>query len=616
MEKYITIKGARENNLQNINAKIPKNKITIITGVSGSGKSTLAFNTLYAEGQRRYVTSLSSYARMFLGVMKKPDVDSIEGLCPAISIDQKAMGSNPRSTVGTTTEIYDYLRLLFARIGTAHCPECGRRIQKQSADSIISNFLSKENINGRPLLVLSPIIRSQKGEFHELFRTLFRQGYSRVIVDGQMHKTKEEINLEKNHKHEICIVIDRLEVKSKSNDFLFRLKQAIDKACSEADGLVILRVQEGRKHEDYAYSKKYACIKCNINIPEYSPRMFSFNNPFGACPECQGLGFKIDFDEDLVIPDKNLSIAEGAIAPWSSKSTTTYYIQKLKSVGSYFGFDIHTPIKKIPRDKLDVILYGSKGIAIKTLYHHQKNAGSWTTFSPYEGVMPNLRRLLKDTKSEYVKNKIMKFIREKRCPLCNGKRLKKEVLCVKILDQSIMDICEMPIRKLLVFFQTIGAKISMQELKIAERIISEITNRLECLEHIGLSYLSLSRMTKTLSGGETQRIRLATQIGTNLSGILYVFDEPSIGLHARDNNKLIQMLKKIKDNDNTIVVVEHDRNMITESDYIIDLGPGAGIHGGKIIACGSPREIISNENSITGMYLKDIYKIKTPQVRR
>ncbi|MCK5039476.1 MAG: excinuclease ABC subunit UvrA [Candidatus Aenigmarchaeota archaeon] len=616
MEKYITIKGAREHNLQNVNAKIPKNKITVITGVSGSGKSTLAFNTLYAEGQRRYVNSLSSYARMFLGVMKKPDVDSIVGLCPAISIDQKSMSSNPRSTVGTTTEIYDYLRLLFARVGVAHCPECGRKIQKQSTDSIISNLLSREDIENKQLLVLSPIVRSQKGEFHELFKSLFRQGFSRVIVDEKMHKTKESIDLEKNTKHDISIVVDRLEIDKDNKDFLFRLKQAVDKSCNEAEGLVILRVLSGRVHEDYVYSKRYACIKCNVNIPEYSPRMFSFNNPFGACPSCQGLGAKIDFDEDLVIPDRNLSIIDGAIAPWSSKSTTTYYIQKLKSVGAYFGFDIFTPIKKIPKDKMEVILYGSKGISIKTIYQHQKNPGSWTTFSAYEGVIPNLRRMLKDTKSEYVKNKLMKFIKEKKCPECDGKRLKKEVLCVKILDKSIMDICDMPIRKSLEFFQTIGAKISMQELKIAERIVSEMINRLECLENIGLSYLSLSRMTKTLSGGEAQRIRLATQIGTNLSGILYVFDEPSIGLHPRDNSKLIKMLKKIKDNDNTIVVVEHDRNMITESDYILDLGPGAGIHGGKIIAQGTPKEIICNEKSITGMYLKDIYKIKAPGRRR
>ena len=613
MEKYISIKGAREHNLKNISVKIPKNKITVITGVSGSGKSSLAFNTLYAEGQRRYVNSLSSYARMFLGVMKKPDVDSINGLCPAISIDQKSMSSNPRSTVGTTTEIYDYLRLLYARIGIAHCPECGKKIQKQSSDSIISNLLSKSDVDKKQLLVLSPIIRSQKGEFHELIKSLFRRGFSRVIVDGKMHKTKEQIDLKKNMKHEILIVIDMLEIDKENKEFLLRLKQAIDRATAESDGIVILKVSHGRKHEEYFYSKKYACIKCNINIPDYSPRMFSFNNPFGACPSCQGLGFKIDFDEDLVIPDKNLSLIDGAIAPWASKSINSYYIQKLKSVGAYFGFDVLTPVKKIPKEKMEVILYGSKGIAIKTMYLHQKTPGSWTTFSAYEGVIPNLRRILKDTKSEYVKNKLMKYIREKKCTECEGKRLKKEVLCVKILDKSIVDLCEMPIRNSLEFFQIIGARITMHELKIAERIVAEILNRLECLENIGLSYLSLSRMTKTLSGGEAQRIRLATQIGTNLSGVLYVFDEPSIGLHAKDNNKLISMLR---DNDNTVVVVEHDRNMIIEADYIIDLGPSAGVGGGKIIAEGTPKEIICNENSLTGMYLKDIYKIKTPQRRR
>lgn len=599
MEDKIKIKGAREHNLKNIDVELPRNKFVVITGLSGSGKSTLAFDTLYAEGQRRYVESLSAYARQFLGLMNKPDVDSIEGLSPAISIEQKTTSKNPRSTVGTVTEIYDYLRLLFARIGIPHCPVHGIRIQAQSAQRISQKIAEDFS---REVSVLSPIVRQKKGTYEQLIKDLNNEGYSKVRVNGKILRTDEKVKLERYKKHDIEIVIDVLGMGDKS-----RLVEAVENALLKSDGLVI--VKDGKKEK--MYSGKMTCPKCNVAFEELQPRMFSFNSPFGACETCHGLGIKMDFDKDLIIPDKSLSIIDGGIALYG-KMDITWRGQQLQAVGKKFGFDIYTPLKKLSKKQMDVLLYGCD--------EKIKISGTWSTGAQmnfeegWEGIIPQSERLFKSTDSDYRKKFLEKFMRISPCAVCEGKRLKKKILAVKINDKSIIDVTDLSIYDAICFFNDIS--LTKQQEKIARQILKEIRERLGFLSRVGLGYLTLSRSSGTLSGGEAQRIRLATQIGSNLTGVLYILDEPSIGLHQRDNQKLIDTLHKLRDLGNTLVVVEHDEDTIRKADYVIDMGPRAGVHGGQVVAKGFPKEIEGNKNSLTGQYLSGIKFIETPRVRR
>ncbi len=599
----IIIRGAREHNLKNIDVVIPRNRLVVITGLSGSGKSTLAFDTLYAEGQRRYVESLSPYARQFLGLMNKPDVDSIEGLSPAISIEQKTTSKNPRSTVGTVTEIYDYLRLLFARIGHPHCPICGDEIRAQSVDEIVDRIMKLPR--GAKVQILSPVVRQRKGEYSSLVKELAKKGFTKLRVDGKPRETSEELKLDKQKKHSIEIVVDRLDMGAGIRSRVF---DSVETALRESDGLVIAVAGKTEK----LYSQKFACPRDSISLPEFTPRMFSFNSPFGACPECQGLGVKMEFDEGLIIPDKNLSIREGAIKPWSG-GFKAFYIQRLESVAEHYGFRTDVPVKNLSREQIGKILYGSEGERIKTVYAQESGKGSWVTNAPFEGVANNLKRLYSETKSEERKEEIMKYMRETPCPLCEGKRLKKEVLAVTVGGKSIVDITDVPIRECLDFFN--GLELSEREALIAKLILKEICARLNFLVDVGVDYLTLSRKSGTLSGGEGQRIRLATQIGSNLVGVMYVLDEPSIGLHQRDNKKLISTLKRLRDLGNTVIVVEHDEETMLSSDWIIDMGPGAGANGGRIVAQGTPEQIKSS-GSLTGQYLCGKKKIETPEKRR
>ena len=607
MNDKIIIKGAKEHNLKNINLEIPRNKLVVITGLSGSGKSSLAFDTLYAEGQRRYVESLSSYARQFLGLMEKPEVESIEGLSPAISIDQKTTSKNPRSTVGTVTEIYDYIRLLYARIGTPYCPNCGKKIEKQSIDQIVDNVMKLEE--GTRIQVLAPVVRGRKGEYTKLFEDLQKDGFARVRVDGEIYDLSDEIKLEKNKKHEIEIVVDRLVIKE---DIVGRLTESIEVALKHAENLVLIDVV-GQK--PVLYSCNYACPDCGFSFPELTPRMFSFNNPYGACPKCSGIGYLMKMDEDLIIPDKTKTLYDGVKAFGSStmKKGDTMAKMYFESVGRHYGIDIRNKkIKDLPRDFLEKILYGTGNEEID--FEYESSIGKRQFTAPFEGVIPTLERRHNETKSQGMRDFYEMYMSELPCDECFGARLKKEVLSVKVGGININEMTDLSVKHLKEFLSTL--ELTNSQKMIAELILKEINSRLQFLIDVGLEYLTLSRSAGTLSGGEAQRIRLATQIGSGLTGVLYILDEPSIGLHQRDNDKLIATLKKLRDLGNTLIVVEHDEDTMYAADQIIDIGPGAGVHGGRVLAQGTAEEIKNVEGSITGAYLSGRRKISVPKKRR
>ena len=599
--KNIIIKGAREHNLKNITVELPRDKLIVITGVSGSGKSTLAFDTVYAEGQRRYVESLSAYARQFLSIMNKPDVDSIEGLSPAISIEQKTTSKNPRSTVGTVTEIYDYLRLLFARIGIPYCPVHNIRIESQSPEKIADTIgLEFDGM----VTILAPIVRQKKGTYQQLFRDLNDEGYARVRVNDVIRRTDEEITLERYKKHDIEIVIDRLETDDRS-----RLVEACEDALLKSEGLIIV---VGEDEGERIYSATMACPICGISYEELQPRMFSFNSPFGACEGCNGLGIKMEFDPDLIIPDRRKSIADGAVALYRN-FIDGYRMQHLSAVAKHFGFDIFTPISDLREEQYDALMYGTPE-RIRFSMRMKNGDGHWSHTGAWEGLLPQAERLYKQTKSEYRRRELEKFMQVSVCPACKGRRLKEKVLAVKIGEKSIVDLADLSISACIEFFNNL--RLTEKEREIAHQVIKEIKSRLNFLEKVGLGYLTLSRSAGTLSGGEAQRIRLATQIGSNLMGVLYVLDEPSIGLHQRDNYRLITTLRKLRDMGNTLIVVEHDEETIRDADFIIDMGPGAGLQGGEVVAQGTPKDIEENPLSLTGRYLSGDLKIETPRVRR
>ncbi len=597
----IYVKGARENNLKNVDLEIPRDKLVVFTGLSGSGKSSLAFDTIFAEGQRRYVESLSSYARMFLGQMQKPDVDYIEGLSPAVSIDQKTTSHNPRSTVGTVTEIYDYLRLLYARVGTPHCPKCGREIERQTVDQICDKIMERE---GAKLQLLAPIVRGRKGEYRKELEQLKRAGYVRVRVDGNNYTLDEEITLDKNVKHTISVVVDRIVVKDGAQR---RIADAIETAIKLSEGLVIADFDG----EEVLYSTKYACPDCELSFEELSPRLFSFNNPYGACPECGGLGFRNEIDTNLLVTDWNKSLRQGAIkvSGWDAGHMSA---MQFKALADAYDFSIDTPIKDLSKNVLNIIFYGNDGDRIPMEYNSRTFSGFY--HASFEGVANNLMRRYNDTDSEMVKNEIAKYMKEVPCSKCGGKRLKPEALAVTINGKNIYQLTEMSVSALKDFMSQIS--LTPTQHLIADRIIKEICARLEFLINVGLDYLTLSRSATTLSGGESQRIRLATQIGSGLTGVLYILDEPSIGLHQKDNQRLLRSLKNLRDLGNTLIVVEHDEETIRNADYIVDIGVGAGIHGGKVVACGTVDDIIASKDSITGKYLSGELSIPVPIARR
>ena len=609
MNDKIIIKGAKEHNLKNINLEIPRDKLVVITGLSGSGKSSLAFDTLYAEGQRRYVESLSSYARQFLGLMEKPDVESIEGLSPAISIDQKTTSKNPRSTVGTVTEIYDYIRLLYARVGVPYCPNCGKKIEKQSIDQIVDNVMKLDE--GTRIQVLAPVVRSRKGEYTKLFEDLQKDGFARVRVDGDIYELTdmENIKLDKNKKHEIEIVVDRLVIKP---EITARLTESIEVALKHADNLVLIDVVGDKT---ILYSCNYACPDCGFSFPELTPRMFSFNNPYGACPKCSGIGYLMKMDEDLIIPDKNKTLYDGVKAFGSStmKKGDTMARMYFESIGKHYGVDIkNKKIKDLPRDFLDKILYGTGDEEINFEYASYSGVRRFT--APFEGVIPTLERRHNETKSQGMRDFYEMYMSNMHCDECNGARLKKEILCIKIGGKNINELTDMSIRHIQEFLRNL--ELTDSQKMIAEMILKEVDARLQFLIDVGLEYLTLSRSAGTLSGGEAQRIRLATQIGSGLTGVLYILDEPSIGLHQRDNDKLIATLKKLRDLGNTLIVVEHDEDTMYAADQIIDIGPGAGVHGGNVMAQGTAEEIKQVKGSITGDYLSGRKQIHVPSKRR
>lgn len=603
MSENIVVKGAREHNLKNVDVELPRNKLVVITGLSGSGKSSLAFDTIYAEGQRRYVESLSSYARQFLGLMEKPDVDQIDGLSPAISIDQKSTSRNPRSTVATVTEIYDYLRLLYARIGIPHCPICSKPVTRQT----IANIVDKIAIlpEGSRLMILAPVVTDKKGAFEHIPEQYMRAGFARARIDGVVYALDEFPELDKNYKHTIEVVIDRLVNDAESRT---RLAQSVEQALEIADGKI--RVVDADKSEEFQYSLLYACIDHpEIAIPELEPRTFSFNSPHGACPVCTGLGSRLEVDPELVIPNGRLTLAEGAIRPFNRVNADAWYMKKMAAVADRYGFNLHTPTGELSEQNLNRILYGTGTEKYKV------SLGSGRGFeTTYEGVIPNLERRHKETDSDFMRHDIERFMQEKPCFACKGRRLKPEVLAITVSGMSIMDICELSIDDALDFFD--GIKFTEKELHIAHQILKEIGARLGFLRDVGLNYLTLLRSATTLSGGEAQRIRLATQIGSGLQGVLYVLDEPSIGLHQRDNDRLITTLKHLRDLGNTVLVVEHDEDTIRTADYLLDIGPGAGIHGGHVVAAGTPAQVASNEKSITGQYLSGKKTIAIPKKRR
>ncbi len=607
MENCIRVQGARVNNLKNISVEIPRDKLVVLTGLSGSGKSSLAFDTIFAEGQRRYVESLSSYARMFLGQMDKPDVDSIDGLSPAISIDQKTTSRNPRSTVGTVTEIYDYLRLLWARCGTPHCPKCGKEIRRQTVDQIVDQIMSLPERT--KFQILSPVVRGKKGEHQKVFEDARRGGYARVRVDGSLYELTEEIQLDKNKKHHIEVVVDRLIMKP---DLARRLTDSVETASNLSGGLVILNELDGDR--DTLFSQNYACEDCGISMPELSPRMFSFNNPYGACPVCAGLGTQQVADPLLIIPDRSKSILQGAIqaSGWNNVRDDSIARMYFEALAKKYHFSLNDPIDALPQKALDVILYGT-GTEKLTIYYERAN-GRGTLERPFEGVVNNVSRRLTETQSDAMRKELEECMSERPCPKCHGKRLSDISLAVTVGGMNIMDFCAMPISEELKFIDNLKLTGSMAV--IAEQIVREIRSRLSFLQAVGLSYLTLSRAAATLSGGESQRIRLATQIGSSLIGVLYILDEPSIGLHQRDNDKLLDTLRRLRDIGNSVLVVEHDEDTMRAADFLVDVGPGAGVHGGEIIAAGTVDDIIAAPRSITGQYLSGAKKIPLPEKRR
>jgi excinuclease ABC subunit A len=603
MSDQIVIRGAREHNLKNINVEIPRDRLVVITGLSGSGKSSLAFDTLYAEGQRRYVESLSAYARQFLEQMEKPDVDTIEGLSPAISIEQKTTSKNPRSTVGTVTEIHDYLRLLFARAGRPHCYQCGKEIHSQTIQQIVDQVMALPP--GTRLQLFSPIIRGRKGEYRKEFDYLRKSGYARVRVNGTVRDLSEEISLDKNKKHTIEVLVDRLVAKEGAGK---RLADSLATALNLSEGIVKVEVGGG---EELVFSEKFACVDCGISYPEISPRMFSFNNPYGACPQCDGLGTTNYFDPDLIVPNQEVSIREGAVVPWQGRNSM-YFHQTLQSLADHYHIDLYAPFKNLPAQVQKVLLYGSNGEQIK--FHYEREDRRHFYYRDFEGIIPNLERRYRETDSEIIREEMEKYMNIRPCPACQGARLRKESLFVKVGGLSIHQVTEKSIRQALEFFTHLD--LNPREREIARRILKEISERLGFLLNVGLDYLTLGRPSATLSGGESERIRLATQIGSGLVGVLYILDEPSIGLHQRDNARLLSTLKKLRDLGNTILVVEHDQETILESDYVLDLGPGAGVHGGELVFKGTPQELLQSETSLTGKYLSGKLKIPLPPRRR
>jgi excinuclease ABC subunit A len=600
----IIVKGAREHNLKNIDVEIPRDKLVVITGISGSGKSTLAFDTIYAEGQRRYVESLSAYARQFLGQMDKPDVDYIEGLSPAISIDQKTTSKNPRSTVGTVTEIYDYLRLLYARIGKPHCPRCGKEISQQTIDQMVDTVMQLPE--GSRIQILSPVVRGRKGEYQRLIERIRKNGFVRIRVDGDIRDVAEELKLDKNKKHNIEVVVDRIVLKTGIES---RLADSIETALYQADGLVIIDVVGG---EEILFSQNFACVDCGVSLEELTPRMFSFNSPYGACPVCSGLGVNMEIDPELVIPDRSKSAGEGAVAPWNS-SPDGYYYQMLKAVLDHFGCDTGTPFKDFDPKVIDTILYGSK-VPIQFYYESRYGHNTRRYRGYFEGVVNNLKRRYQETDSEGSRQEIEQYMSTKPCPACNGARLKPESMAVTIGEKSIAQVTAFSIHQATNFFERLS--LTKREELIAHQVLKEIKNRLRFLIDVGLDYLTLDRASGSLSGGESQRIRLATQIGSRLVGVLYILDEPSIGLHQRDNDRLLKTLKDLRDLGNTVLVVEHDEDTMREADYIIDIGPGAGEHGGSVVATGPVQIIERCKESVTGQYLSGKKKIEIPADRR
>lgn len=608
-KKQIIIKGAKEHNLQNIDLAIPRDEFIVITGLSGSGKSSLAFDTIYAEGQRRYVESLSAYARQFLGQMKKPEMEYIEGLSPAISIDQKTTKENPRSTVGTITEIYDYLRLLFARIGTPHCPKCGKEISHQTLGQIGDSII--EEGEGKKIHILAPVVRDKKGQHKDVLNDLRNKGFVRARIDDEIRDLEEDIDLPKTYRHSIEVVVDRLKIR-KDVDFKRRLVDSLETASEFADGLINVLFSDDDGDYEKKYSEHFACVDCGINFEELTPRMFSFNAPQGACPECNGIGVKMEIDPDLIIPNKNLSLNDGAVTPWAkSNKRENYYHQMLEAVSKHFNFSMDTPFNELTKEQQDIILYGCDD---KIPFSFKRRNKSYQVNRQFEGVIPRMERLYIETKSNYSRKYISKFMSDRKCHVCHGKRLRPEVLAVTVGGKSIADVVEMSIKDSYQFF--LNLELTDREQFIAKEVLKEIRQRLKFLVDVGLDYLSMARSSGTLSGGEAQRIRLATQIGSGLVGVLYILDEPSIGLHQRDNVKLIETLKRLKNLGNTLIVVEHDEETILSADYVVDIGPGAGEHGGKVVACGTPEEIMESHESITGQYISRRETIPIPQTRR
>ena len=607
MQDQIVVKGARANNLKNIDVTIPRDKLVVLTGLSGSGKSSLAFDTIYAEGQRRYVESLSSYARMFLGQMEKPDVDYIDGLSPAISIDQKTTSKNPRSTVGTVTEIYDYLRLLWARVGTPHCPNCGKEIHQQTIDQIIDQVMALPE--GTRIQVMAPLIRGKKGEHAKVFEDARRSGYSRVRVDGNLYELEEEISLEKNKKHSIEIIVDRLIVRP---DIRARLTDSVETASNLTGGLVVVNLL--REERDLSFSQNYACEDCGISLEELTPRMFSFNNPFGACPTCMGLGSQKRVDPDRIVPDKTKSILGGAIQAmgWNSIRSDGISRMYFEALSQKYRFSLDTPWQDLSAEARDIILYGTKGEKLELYYDQPRGKG--VLYQAFEGICNNLERRYTETQSDASKKDLEDCMSECPCPACHGRRLRKESLAVTVGGEDIYTFTERSVTEELAFVE--GLTLTEQQMLIADRILKEIRARLGFLQSVGLSYLTLARSAATLSGGESQRIRLATQIGSSLMGVLYILDEPSIGLHQRDNDQLLATLRKLRDLGNTLIVVEHDEDTMRAADYLIDIGPGAGAHGGQVMAAGTPEEVMANPNSLTGQYLSGKKSIPVPESRR
>lgn len=603
MKEEIFVKGAKENNLKNIDVHIPRGTLTVFTGLSGSGKSTLAFDTIFAEGQRRYMESLSSYARQFLGMMEKPDVESIDGLSPAISIDQKTTSHNPRSTVGTVTEIYDYLRLLFARVGTPHCPKCGREISRRSVDEIADRVM--EMPGGSKVLVTAPVVRGRKGEFVKELAGYRKSGYARVKIDGSVYDLQEEIKLDKNVKHNVSVVVDRLVVK---DGILKRLTESLETALKLADGLVVIDCDG----EETLYSSRYACPDCNISIEEIEPRLFSFNTPWGACPTCTGLGFQQSVDADLICPDRTKTLREGAIriSGWNLDSSTVTQMY-LEGLSKHYGFSLDVPVKDLPQEVFDLLMYGNGGEKIQLDYRSRTFHSNYT--SAWEGFVNNLQRRYAQTSSVSVKWDIERYMRTSECPACRGKRLKQEALAVTVGGKNIAEVCDMPVRRIAQYLDDL--RLTPTQSAIANVILKEIRSRLNFLVGVGLDYLTLSRNASTLSGGESQRIRLATQIGSALTGVLYILDEPSIGLHQRDNEKLLASLKGLRDIGNTLIVVEHDEDTMRAADYLVDIGPKAGVHGGEVVACGTLQDVMNEPRSITGDFLAGRRSIPVPPVR-